>query len=108
MPKDEKKGDKMATSAKAVEELPGVGPATAEKLREAGYTDLMSIAVASPDMIAEATEIGSSSAQKIVAAARDAVDVGSFDSRGWGVGCYHPECDVGGCLRVCLLRKFQN
>ncbi len=80
MPKDEKKGDKMATSAKAVEELPGVGPATAEKLREAGYTDLMSIAVASPDMIAEATEIGSSSAQKIVAAARDAVDVGSFET----------------------------
>ncbi len=80
MPKDEKKGDKLATSAKAVEELPGVGPATAEKLREAGYTDLMSIAVASPDMIAEATEIGSSSAQKIIAAAREAVDVGSFET----------------------------
>ena len=27
--------------AKTVEELPGVGPATAEKLREAGYTDMM-------------------------------------------------------------------
>jgi DNA repair protein RadA len=80
MPKDEKKGDKVATSAKAVEELPGVGPATAEKLREAGYTDLMSIAVASPDMIAEATEIGSNSAQKIIAAAREAVDVGSFET----------------------------
>jgi len=40
----------------------------------------MSIAVASPDMIAEATEIGSSSAQKIIAAARDAVDVGSFET----------------------------
>ncbi len=80
MPRDEKNGDKVATSAKGVEELPGVGPATAEKLREAGYTDLMSIAVASPDMIAEATEIGSSSAQKIIAAARDAVDVGSFET----------------------------
>ncbi|HLE54585.1 MAG TPA: DNA repair and recombination protein RadA [Thermoplasmata archaeon] len=80
MPGDEKKGDKVATSAKGVEELPGVGPATAEKLREAGYTDLMSIAVASPDMIAEATEIGSNSAQKIIAAARDAVDVGSFET----------------------------
>ncbi len=80
MARDEKKGEKVATSAKAVEELPGVGPATAEKLREAGYTDLMSIAVASPDMIAEATEIGSSNAQKIIAAARDAVDVGSFET----------------------------
>ncbi|HEC82182.1 MAG TPA: DNA repair and recombination protein RadA, partial [Thermoplasmatales archaeon] len=31
-----------------IEKLPGVGPATAEKLRDAGYTDVMSIAVASP------------------------------------------------------------
>ena len=31
----------------AIEELPGVGSATAEKLREAGFDNLMSIAVAS-------------------------------------------------------------
>jgi DNA repair protein RadA len=80
MAKDAKQGDKVATSVKAVEELPGVGPATAEKLREAGYTDLMSLAVATPDMVAEATEIGSSAAQKIIAAAREAVDVGGFET----------------------------
>ena len=31
-----------------IEELPGVGPATAEKLREAGFEDLLAIAVMSP------------------------------------------------------------
>ena len=80
MAKDAKAGDKVATSAKAVEELPGVGPATAEKLREAGFTDLMSLAVATPDMVADATEIGANVAQKIIIAAREAVDVGGFET----------------------------
>lgn len=80
MAKDDKQGDKVATSVKAVEELPGVGPATAEKLREAGYSDLMSLAVATPDTVAEATEIGTNVAQKIIAAAREAVDVGGFET----------------------------
>ncbi len=80
MAKDGKPGDKVATSAKAVEDLNGVGPATAEKLREAGYSDLMSLAVATPDSVAEATEIGTSVAQKIIAAAREAVDVGGFET----------------------------
>jgi len=80
MAKDGKPGDKVAASVKAVEELPGVGPATAEKLREAGYTDLMSLAVATPDTVAEATEIGANVAQKIIAAAREAVDVGGFET----------------------------
>ena len=31
-----------------IEDLPGVGPATAEKLREAGFEDLFAIAVMSP------------------------------------------------------------
>ncbi len=80
MAKDAKQGDKVATTAKAVEDLNGVGPATAEKLREAGYTDLMSLAVATPDSVAEATEIGTNVAQKIIAAAREAVDVGGFET----------------------------
>ncbi len=80
MAKDGKPGDKVATSVKAVEDLNGVGPATAEKLREAGYTDLMSLAVATPDSVAEATEIGTNVAQKIIAAAREAVDVGGFET----------------------------
>ncbi len=80
MAKDDKPGDKVATTVKAVEDLNGVGPATAEKLREAGYSDLMSLAVATPDALADATEIGANVAQKIIAAAREAVDVGGFET----------------------------
>ena len=66
--------------AKAIEELPGVGPATAEKLKEAGYTDLMAVAVASPQTLADVAEIGSNVAVKIIQAAREAVDVGGFET----------------------------
>jgi len=66
--------------AKTIEELPGVGPATAEKLREAGLHDIMAIAVASPQMLAEVAEIGSGIAQKIILAAREAADIGGFET----------------------------
>src|SRR6266566_238835 len=81
MAKDEgKRGEKVAVTVKAIEELPGVGPATAEKLKEAGFTDLMGLAVASPTMVADAAEIGTNVAQKIIIAAREAVDVGGFET----------------------------
>ncbi len=63
-----------------LEELPGVGATTADKLREAGYTDLMELAVASPGDVAEAAEIGTASAQKIIGEARRRADVGQFES----------------------------
>ena len=64
----------------ALEDLPGVGSTTADKLREAGYTDLMELAVASPGDVAEAAEIGTSIALKIINEARRQADVGSFES----------------------------
>jgi DNA repair protein RadA len=64
----------------ALEDLPGIGTATAEKLREAGYTDLMELAVASPGDVAEAAEIGTMSAQKLIGEARRRADVGGFES----------------------------
>ena len=64
----------------ALEDLPGVGPTTAEKLRENGYTDLMELAVASPGDVAEAAEIGVAIAQKIIGEARRKADVGQFES----------------------------
>jgi DNA repair protein RadA len=63
----------------ALEELPGVGQTTADKLREAGFTDLMELAVASPGDVAEAAEIGTSIAQKIIGEARRRADVGQFE-----------------------------
>ncbi|KAA0008684.1 MAG: DNA repair and recombination protein RadA [Thermoplasmata archaeon] len=63
-----------------IENLPGVGPATAEKLREAGYGDLLSIAVASPRELADAADIGESTASKIIIAARREADIGQFET----------------------------
>jgi len=64
----------------ALEDLPGVGATTAEKLRESGYTDLMELAVASPGDVAEAAEIGVVIAQRIIGEARRRADVGGFES----------------------------
>ncbi len=64
----------------ALEDLPGVGATTADKLRESGYTDLMELAVASPGDVAEAAEIGVAIAQKIIGEARRRADVGGFET----------------------------
>lgn len=63
-----------------LEDLPGVGPATAEKLKEAGYDDLMVIAVESPKTLVEVCDIGESTAMKIIAAAKKAADIGGFET----------------------------
>ncbi|HOT06168.1 MAG: DNA repair and recombination protein RadA [Methanosaeta sp. PtaB.Bin039] len=63
-----------------LEDLPGVGPATAEKLREAGYNSVEAIAVASPGELVGAAEVGESTAAKIIAAARQAADIGGFET----------------------------
>ncbi len=63
-----------------LEELPGVGPAIAKKLQEAGYDDLMAIAVASPAELASVIDIGEGTALKIIQAAREKADVGGFET----------------------------
>ena len=68
----------MAT--KLLEDLPGVGPATAEKLREAGFNSVEAIAVASPGELVAAAEVGEATAAKIIAGAREAADVGGFET----------------------------
>lgn len=66
------------TVPKSVAELPGLGPVTIERLKASGFVDVMTLAIASPVEVAEATEIGEALAQKIIDAARAAVDVGGF------------------------------
>ncbi|MCP1662091.1 MAG: DNA repair and recombination protein RadA [Methanocalculus sp. MSAO_Arc1] len=61
-----------------LEDLPGVGPATADRLREAGYTTIESIATASPVDLAEAAEIGEATAKKMIKGAREKADIGGF------------------------------
>ncbi|PSQ04497.1 DNA repair and recombination protein RadA [Halobacteriales archaeon QS_6_71_20] len=63
-----------------LQDLPGVGPATADKLVEAGFESYQSIAVASPAELSNTADIGDSTANDIIQGAREAADVGGFES----------------------------
>ena len=77
--KREAKEIKMEKAEKTIYDLPGVGAATAEKLIAVGYTDLMSIAVASPSELVDATGMGDALAKKMIAVARSSLEMG-FES----------------------------
>jgi DNA repair protein RadA len=59
-----------------LEDLPGVGAATAEKLKESGYDDLMSVAVASPGKLIDDAGITETAARKMINAARNSMKMG--------------------------------
>ena len=75
-----------------IDDLPGVGPAIAEKLTDSGYTDMMSIAVSSPKELSDVADIGETVAAKIIQAARKTADVGSFET---GVALLERRSKVG-------------
>ncbi|MEK6904730.1 MAG: DNA repair and recombination protein RadA, partial [Nanoarchaeota archaeon] len=79
---EENKGKPLSTQIKKelnIEDLPGVGAATGEKLREAGFGNLMSLAVASPGELVEVAGVGEAVARKIINTARNKLDMG-FES----------------------------
>ena len=61
-----------------IEDIPGVGPAIAEKLRDAGYLTVESIATTLPTALAETAEIGETTAKKMIKWCRDQADIGGF------------------------------
>ena len=63
-----------------IEDLPGVGPATAEKLREAGFDELLALAVMSPGDLADQAELGEAVATKIISGAKKMANIGGFIS----------------------------
>ena len=71
--------EKQETKEKTLNDLPGVGPATIEKLKAVGYNDLMAVAVATPGEIIDATGMAQSLAKKTIAAARASLEMG-FES----------------------------
>lgn len=74
-----KMAEKKREKEFAVKDLPGVGAATAEKLKEAGYDTLLAIAVARPVEIVQASGVGDNVARKIINTARDKMEMG-FES----------------------------
>lgn len=71
----EKKKIKKEGEEITIEDLPGIGPKGAQKLREVGYNDVISIAAASAGELSAAAEIGTATAEKVIAAARQVLEM---------------------------------
>ncbi|PSG98611.1 MAG: DNA repair and recombination protein RadA [Nanohaloarchaea archaeon SW_7_43_1] len=97
-------------------ELKGVGEKTAEKLEEAGYDDLMSIATMSSGDLGEVADLGDKKSQKIITAARHELDLGfetgkdKYDSRKEmgriATGCEDLDEIVGGGVETQNITEF--
>jgi DNA repair protein RadA len=66
----------MMSEEMTIQNLPGVGAATAEKLTSAGFLDLLSVAVASPGQLVDSTGVSEAVARKMINAARDSMNMG--------------------------------
>jgi DNA repair protein RadA len=64
------------SSTAHLEDLPGVGPAIAKKLNEAGYRSPEAVAVATPKELATAADIGEATATRIIEGAREMLNIG--------------------------------
>lgn len=59
-----------------LEDLPGIGAATAEKLGAAGFTTVLSLAVATAGEVVEASGLSEAAARKLIQHSREAMDMG--------------------------------
>jgi DNA repair protein RadA len=69
-------GDNVAKKYESINDLPGVGETSAQKLRDAGFTSIEAIAVASPMELVDVASIGEGTAKKAILAARDSLEMG--------------------------------
>lgn len=72
---NETKIEKKEKKATTITDLPGIGPSTAAKLVEAGFSTLESIATVSIGELSSIATLGEKTVQKIIEAARDALDI---------------------------------
>ena len=70
---------KNETKEFTIQDLPGVGAATAEKLISSGFDTMLSIAVASPGELVNTAGVTEAAARKIINTAREKLDMG-FES----------------------------
>jgi len=70
--------EKDTSTNDEIDKLPGIGPATAEKLRDAGYIDPMDLAVESPHELVNVADLGLATASKIIQEARKAAKKDNF------------------------------
>ncbi|MBI2143625.1 DNA repair and recombination protein RadA [Candidatus Woesearchaeota archaeon] len=66
----------VSNKGSELEQLPGVGAATAEKLAVGGYDSLLSVAVATPGELVELTGVTELAARKMIQFARDKLEMG--------------------------------
>ncbi len=71
-----KKPKKQDLSDIAVNQIPGIGPAIAEKLITSGYLTLAAVGHASPMELVEHCEIGEQTAKRLITAARSQMGIG--------------------------------
>jgi DNA repair protein RadA len=71
-PEKQEKEQKKLT----INDIPGVGAATAEKLIQAGYDNLLSIAVATPGEMVDVASVTESAARKMINFCRDDLEMG--------------------------------
>ncbi len=78
--KEEKKSKKVKEEKEPeLTDLPGIGPAVAAKLENAGIFDLMALAVSSPATVSDASGVSAAVARKAIMAARDLLELGFQD-----------------------------
>ncbi|HLD42273.1 MAG TPA: DNA repair and recombination protein RadA, partial [archaeon] len=103
---------------KEIADLTGVGEKTAEKLKEAGYIDMMAIAAASPAELAEAAALGEATAAKIIECAREELEIG-FETAAKVLekrqsiirittGCKSLDTLLGGGIETCSTTEFHG
>jgi len=80
MAKAKAKEEKIEMKIVELEAIPGVGPETARKLREAGFGSVEAVAVASPAELTAAVDIGEATAVKIIQNARKLANIGGFET----------------------------
>jgi DNA repair protein RadA len=72
---ESKKVDTKTKTVTSITDLPGIGPSTAAKLVEAGFSTLESIATVSVGELTSIASMGEKTITKIIEAAREALDI---------------------------------